>query len=155
MQGATADLLSGCEELSWVCIDDVEHVIGDLLWERALFRLYTEFEDRSGKLVLSAGRAPTASRVALPDLSSRLNAAAILRLNELSDAERGTALQVRAARRGAELPDDTIAYLLKRLPRDMNSLCAFIDALDEASLVAQRRLTIPFVREMLEGSKEG
>jgi DnaA family protein len=149
MQSASADLLSGCEELRWVCIDDIEHVIGDLSWERAIFRLYTEFEDRGGKLALSSSITPVASRFALPDLASRLNAAVILRLNELSDDERSTALKLRAARRGAELPDDTVAFLLRRLPRDMHSLCAFIDALDEASLVAQRRLTIPFVREML------
>jgi len=149
---ATAELLSGCEELRWVCIDDVDRVMGDLVWERAFFRVYTEFEDRGGKLVFSAATTPAAMPIALPDLASRLNAAVILRLHELSDEQRCAALKIRAARRGAELPDDTVQYLLRRLPRDMNSLCAFIDALDDASLAAQRRLTIPFVREVL---KEG
>jgi DnaA family protein len=153
LDDATPELLSGCEELRWVCIDDVDRVIGDLAWERAFFKLYTEFEDRGGKLVCSASFAPAAVRIGLPDLASRLNAAVILRVQELNDEQRGVALKIRAARRGAELPDDTIAYLLRRLPRDMSSLCAFIDTLDEASLIAQRRLTIPFVKEVLGGGE--
>jgi DnaA-homolog protein len=57
---------------------------------------------------------------------------------------------LRAQVRGFELPDETAQFLMKRLPRDMASLCAFLDELDVASLVAQRRLTIPFVREVME-----
>ena len=156
MQDATGEILSGCEELRWVCIDDVDRVLGDMSWEHALFKLYTEFEDSGGKLVLSCNTPPATAPITLPDLASRLNATVIVRLNELDDDGRSEALKIRAARRGAELPDDTVAYLLKRLPRDMDSLCAFIDALDDAALIAQRRLTVPFVRQVLgEAGKLG
>ncbi|MDH5572845.1 MAG: DnaA regulatory inactivator Hda, partial [Gammaproteobacteria bacterium] len=37
-------------------------------------------------------------------------------------------------------------YLLKHCPRDMKSLFEMLDRLDHASLAAQRKLTIPFVR---------
>ena len=59
------------------------------------------------------------------------------------------ALQIRAARRGLTLADDAAVFLLRRLPRDMHSLCGALDRLDEASLVAQRRLTVPFLRQAL------
>jgi DnaA family protein len=36
------------------------------------------------------------------------------------------------------------------MPRDMHSLCGVLDRLDEAALVAQRRLTVPFLRQVLE-----
>jgi len=36
----------------------------------------------------------------------------------------------------------------------MHSLCAFLDTLDEAALVAQRRLTVPFVSAFLKGAGE-
>jgi DnaA family protein len=36
------------------------------------------------------------------------------------------------------------------LPRDMAHLYSFLDQLDQASLIAQRRLTVPFVKEVLE-----
>ncbi len=44
-------------------------------------------------------------------------------------------------------------FLQRRLPRDMESMCAFLDELDEASLAAQRKLTVPFVRAVLEDAK--
>ena len=62
----------------------------------------------------------------------------------------GGAAEARAARRGLELSREAAAYLVHRLPRDMHSLCAVLDRLDEAALVAQRRLTVPFLREVLE-----
>jgi DnaA family protein len=49
-----------------------------------------------------------------------------------------------------QLPYETSEYLLKRMPRDLPSLLEILDALDDASLVAQRRLTIPFIRDALE-----
>ena len=69
---------------------------------------------------------------------------------EPGESEQREALQRRAAARGLELADDAAAYLVHRLPRDMHSLFGVLDELDHASLVAQRRLTIPFLREALE-----
>ena len=71
----------------------------------------------------------------------------MLTLQPLDEEEQMAALQLRARLRGFELPDDAAQFLLRRLPRDMATLCAFLDELDEASLVAQRRLTVPFVRD--------
>ncbi len=58
-------------------------------------------------------------------------------------------MQLRAAQRGMDLPEETATYLQRRVPRNLAWLCDFLDALDEASLSAQRRLTIPFVRDVL------
>ena len=70
----------------------------------------------------------------------------MLRLQVLDDAEQTAALKLRAELRGLELNDEVLQYLLRRLPRDMTALCEFLDKLDHAALVAQRRLTIPFVK---------
>ncbi|MGH8133078.1 MAG: HdaA/DnaA family protein [Steroidobacteraceae bacterium] len=51
--------------------------------------------------------------------------------------------------RGLELPDETWQWLRRRYPRDMRALYELLDTLDEAALSAQRRLTIPFIREVL------
>jgi DnaA family protein len=48
------------------------------------------------------------------------------------------------------LPQETSDYLLRRMPRDLPSLLDILDHLDEASLIAQRRLTVPFIRDALE-----
>ena len=66
------------------------------------------------------------------------------------DASRLQALQIRARFRGFDLPEDTGRYLLKRTPRGPASLFSVLDTLDRAALVAQKRLTIPFVRSVLD-----
>jgi len=86
----------------------------------------------------------------LRDLASRLAGGLVLTLQALTEPEQISALQLRAKLRGFDLPDETAAYMLRRLPRDMTSLYKRLDELDEASLVAQRRLTIPFVRGVID-----
>ncbi len=60
------------------------------------------------------------------------------------------ALQLRAKLRGFELPEDVGRFVLKRLDREMQTLFKTLDELDRASIVAQRKLTIPFVKDILE-----
>ncbi len=144
------DLLTGCGEIACVCIDDIEVIAGRSEWERALFRLHQQLDERQGRLVVSASRPPAASGIELADLRSRLGGGLVLSLQPLDDLEQIGALQLRAQIRGFDLPLETAQYLLRRLPRDMASLCAFLDELDEASLAAQRRLTVPFVREIVD-----
>jgi DnaA family protein len=74
----------------------------------------------------------------------------VYQLRDLDEAGRIEALRLRAAQRGLQLPQETSEYLLRRVPRDLPSLFEVLDHLDEASLIAQRRLTIPFIREALE-----
>lgn len=144
------ELLSGCGELSCVCIDDVEAIAGRRDWERALFALHQQLDEHRGRLVVASAAPPAATGIELADLRSRLGGGLVLTLQPLDEPEQTAALQLRARNRGCELPDETAQYLLRRLPRDMTTLCAFLDELDEASLAAQRRLTVPFVREVME-----
>jgi DnaA family protein len=74
------------------------------------------------------------------------------RLEPLAEADQAVALRHRAERRGLELPDETLGYLTRRAPRDFATLCRMLDALDTESLAAQRRLTVPFVRDWLARS---
>jgi DnaA family protein len=145
------DLLSGCEGLSFVCLDDVDAIAGNAAWERAVFRLHTLLDDHGGQLLVVAASPPAGVPMALKDLASRLAAGTVMRLHPLSDDEQASALALRARQLGLDLPVDTAQYLLRRLPRDMNSLCDALDRLDQASLATQRRLTVPFVRDVLDG----
>ena len=148
------EVLLGHGHLACVCIDDMEAIATRpdserSAWERALFGLHQQLEEQQGHLVLASTLTPVASNIRLPDLASRLGGGLVLTLRALDDAGRVSALQLRARLRGCELPDEVAQFLLRRLPRDMALLCGFLDRLDSASLVAQRRLTIPFVREVL------
>ena len=85
----------------------------------------------------------------LADIRSRFGAAEIFQLKPLDEEGEREALRLRATARGLDLPDDTARYLLRRFPRDMSTLGRLLDEIDLASLSAQRRLTIPFVKSIL------
>jgi DnaA family protein len=95
---------------------------------------------------MGAARLRAAARV-------RCAAGAVFQLRALPEEEQHAALQLRARLRGLELPEETWQWLRRRLPRDMRTLYELLDTLDEAALTAQRRLTVPFIREVL-GERE-
>lgn len=136
--------LAGC-----VAVDDVQAVAGQGAWDQALFYLYREVERRGGRLVLAADAPPQGLPFRLADLASRLAAASIHRLHPLDEAGQREALGLRARMRGLDLPPGTADWLLRRYRRDMPSLLALLERLDVASLSAQRRLTVPFIRQVL------
>jgi DnaA-homolog protein len=146
------EIVSGYGQFSLVCLDDAEAVAGNASWERALFRLHQELDEQGGRLVLSGAVPPAALPFKLADLASRLNGGVVLTLQLLDEQEQLAALQLRAQLRGFELPEETGQFLLRRLPRTMTALCNFLDELDAASLVAQRRLTVPFVKAVMKGA---
>jgi len=108
-------------------------------------------QDGPGRLYVASTAPPASLRFRLPDLRSRLLAAAVHQLHELDEAGRIEVLEQRARRRGFDLPRESATYLVHRMPRDLPTLCAVLDRLDEAALAAQRRLTVPFLRQVLEG----
>ncbi len=144
-----AALLDGLAAQRLVCLDDVHAVTGNDNWELGLFELLNEIVDTGGTVVASAHAAPRACGFALADLSSRFARLPVFQLSALPDAERVNALKLRARHRGLDLPDDTATYMLNRSRRDMTSLYRLLDRLDSEALKAKRRLTIPFVREII------
>jgi len=147
--GLMPAMLEEMEQFDLVCVDDLQQVAGDKTWEVALFHLYNRIQARAGRLVISATQPLLSLPLSLPDLASRLGWGLVFQLQELADEDKQAALQLRAGARGIELNDEVAAYLLRHVPRDMKSLFNLLDRLDEASLVAQRKLTIPFVREFV------
>ena len=142
-------VLEGLEALDLVCLDDVQAVAGRRPWEEALFALFNRLRSAGTTLVAAGAAAPAALGLALADLRSRLAWGPVFHLRPLAEAERAAALARLARRRGLELPPEVGRFLLRRCPRDMASLVALLDRLDEASLAEQRRLTVPFVRRFL------
>ena len=150
LSGADPGLLEGLASRELICLDDLEAVAGAADWELALFGLINQILDGSRRLVVAAAMPPRQCPIQLPDLASRLARLPIFQVRPLADSDRAAALQLRARHRGLELPDDTARYLLSHSQRDMKSLYRLLDTLDRESLRAQRRLTIPFVRDVLQ-----
>ncbi len=84
----------------------------------------------------------------MPDLNSRLTWGN-LSIKFINRRTKIKVLQLAAYQRGFQLSDETANFLITRLARDMHTLFEALDLLDKASLQAQRNLTIPFVKEIL------
>jgi len=146
-------LLAGLEALDLVCVDDAGAVAGRREWEEALLHLYNRCERAGAGLLLAAAAAPSACGIGLADLASRLAAGLVYRLRALDDEGRRRALQARARGRGFALPDDVAGYLLRRHSRDLHALFALLERIDRSTLEAKRKVTVPFVRALLEGGE--
>ena len=67
----------------------------------------------------------------------------------LDDVGRAEVLRQRAAARGLQFDEAALDWLLRRHSRDLSDLGMLFERLDQASLAAQRRLTVPFLRQVL------
>jgi DnaA-homolog protein len=144
-----AGVLEGAAQLPVVALDDLHAVAGDPDWERALFGLYNDCLASGARLAVAASAPAMHLGIGLPDLRSRLAAMPQFALRLLDEGQQREALRLRAAQRGIDLPEETIQYLQRRFVRDMTRLHELLDRLDLASLQQQRRLTVPFIREIL------
>lgn len=132
---------------SLVIIDDVERLSPDA--QIALFRCFNDQRPRGLRLLLSGSSAP----LHLPcreDLRTRIGQALIYEVKPLTEQEKASALLYHAAQRGMKVDDHIIDYLLRHGRRDLPSLMAVLDALDQQSLEQKRPVTLPLLREILQ-----
>ncbi|CEG58840.1 DnaA regulatory inactivator Hda [Legionella fallonii] len=142
--------IEGIEEQTLICIDDIDAIANDPSWEEALFHLYNRVKDEEkGLLIISGNHPPAISPIRLADLRSRLSWGLTIQLNELSDEEKINTLKQHALKRGFELPESVAQFLLNRCSRNMHDLHQLLNLLDDASLAAHRKITIPFVKNIL------
>ncbi|HFE37788.1 MAG TPA: DnaA regulatory inactivator Hda [Gammaproteobacteria bacterium] len=145
-------MLHGMESFAAICVDDIDSIAGQIKWEKALFELYNRATENNTQMYFSATRSVKEIPFKLADLSSRLSWGFVFHLRALTDEEKPKALQAHAKGRGFEMPDNVARYLLNHYPRDMNGLSQLLERLDKASLAAQRKLTLPFVKQWLSHS---
>lgn len=143
------DALAGLDGADVICLDDLDCIAGQAAWEEAVFHLYNRVQDRGGLLIVSLSNVPTAAKFKLPDLVSRLSHGLTLQLGIYRDNDRMRILMARAEQRGLVMSDDVATFIMRRAPRRLGELLAILDTLDENSLQAQRRLTIPFVKTVM------
>lgn len=143
--------IEGLEDQALICIDDIDTIAKDITWEESLFHLYNKIKDRDQSLLIISGSLPpTMMPILLADLRSRLCWGLVIQLNELSDEEKINTLKLSSNKRGFDLPETVGQFLLNRCSRNMHDLHQILNRLDEASLAAQRKITIPFVKNILK-----
>lgn len=144
-----AEALANQGAVPLACVDDVEAIAGDRAAEVALFDLHNRVRDGGGSLLYAADATPQRLSLVLPDLRSRLAQCTQFTLSVPDEAQRRAILAERAAARGLELDEAVLDYVFRRVGRDLGTLTALLDRLDRESLAAQRRITVPFLRQAL------
>ena len=142
--------VDGYEVFDRVLIDDIHTWIGDHSAEEALMRLYNNRLERGLVLVATAPKPPAQLGFALPDLASRLRASACFEISPPSDEAASAVLRRVAQDRGFDLDPSVVSFLLRRTGRDLADLLRLLETIDVESLSAQRRITVPFVKQVLE-----
>ena len=132
---------------SVVVIDEVETLSPAA--QIALFRCFNDMRVKQLRLLLSGSSAP-AHLTSREDLRTRIGQALIYEVKPLTDPEKASALLYHAAQRGMRVDDHIIEYLLRHGRRDLPSLMAVLDALDQVSLEQQRPVTLPLLRDILQ-----
>jgi DnaA-homolog protein len=147
--GRLREALDALHDNDLIALDGLDAVAGQRDDELALFDFHNRARDAGIALLYTAQATPDALGLVLPDLRSRLSQCARIVLAPLDDDGRREVLRLRAQRRGLAIDDAAIDWLLKRVDRDLTSLTRLLDQLDQASLAAQRRVTVPFLRQVL------
>ncbi len=153
--GRAREALEALEGRDLVALDGLEAIAGDRDDEVAVFDFHNRARSAGVTLLYTARAVPDALGLGLPDLRSRLSQCGRIPLSPLDDAQRAEVLRDRAQRRGLALDEAAIEWLLTRTGRDLGGLVALLDRLDRESLAAQRRVTVPFLRQVLDGRSGG
>jgi DnaA family protein len=143
------DAIKGLESYQLIVLDDIDVVVGDRIWEEELFHLFNRVKDGGKRLLITASSPLSELQIVLPDLQSRLSEAVVEKLVALSDRDKWAVVQQRAAARGMKIGDEVVEFLINRTARDFHTLFTLLEKLDEQTLIAQRKITIPFVKKLL------
>ena len=153
--GRLRDALEALEGNDVIALDGLGVIAGSREDEVALFDAHNRARAAGVALMYAARDIPDAIGLGLPDLRSRLGQCTRITLAPLDEEGRRDVLRQRAQRRGLVLEDAALDWLLRRVGRDLGGLTALLDRLDRASLAAQRKITVPFLRQTLGSGEAG
>ncbi|TDL81305.1 chromosomal replication initiator DnaA [Palleronia sediminis] len=132
-----------------IVIEDVPAVGGVRRAEAALFHLHNLSLPEGGRLLFTGREAPARWPIALPDLSSRLRAAPLLRLDPPDDALLGALLAKHFADRSIRASPRVGDYLVARMVRSAEAAAWIVAELDRLALERGKKITVPLAREAL------
>jgi DnaA-homolog protein len=140
-------LLSACKAHGIKVADDVHLLNNDA--QIVLFNTYNQLKEDEEILIAAGLHAPNQMDLR-DDLATRLAWGLVYQLHPLNDAEKALALKNHAKERGIKLPNEVIDYCLRYLRRDLPTLMATLDALDEWSLTTHKPVTVPMLKKLLQ-----
>lgn len=148
--GRLGAVLEGLEQRDLVALDGLDAIAGQRDEEVAVFDFHNRARAAGVTVLYTAQKAPDALGLVLPDLRSRLAQCVRVVLQPLDEEGRAAVLRERALRRGLALDEAALEWLLSHTGRELGGLITLLDWLDRESLAAKRRITVPFLRQVLE-----
>lgn len=144
------DVLNGLEQTLLVCLDDIENIIGNPEWEHALTSLLMRSKELGHKVVLSGINPAGSWSIATTELTQAMMSVLPITLKPLANkSDIVLAMQRHALKLGFELPLEVGNYLIKQFSTDLQELLSVLRILEQATFVEKRRMTLPFVKQIL------
>ena len=133
-------------------IDDIDASPVD---EQGLFHLINTVRGGGTHLLLTARRFPAAWGVALPDLASRLKAAATVEIHEPDDLLLAGIITKLFADRQIQVEPHVVQYLVRRIERSLATAMRVVQRLDRLALERKMPITRALAAETVSALDEG
>ncbi|TMV92664.1 chromosomal replication initiator DnaA [Thioclava sp. BHET1] len=131
-------------------IENAHQIGGDRVRETALFHLHNLMQAEGGRLLLTARTPPRDWGVTLPDLISRMEASATVRITPPDDALLAAVLVKLFNDRQLMVSPVLIDWLVTRMDRSLATARRLVAALDDRALSEQRAITRPLAAQVLD-----
>ena len=141
-EAAAPDLATG-----GVCIEDADRPGLD---EPAFFHLHNLMAEAGKPLLVTASTPPRNWNLTLPDLKSRLEAAALTRLEQPDEDLLRAVLLKQFADRQLTVSPRLIDWLLPRIERSLEEVGRIVEKLDSAALADKKPITDRFAARVLD-----
>lgn len=135
-----------------VLVDDAD---GPGLDETGLFHLINGVRAAGTQLLLTARRFPAAWNVRLPDLGSRLKAAATVEIHEPDDLLLAGVITKLFADRQVEVEPHVVQFLVRRIERSLSTAIRVVEKLDRAALEQKSRISRALAAETVDSLDAG
>lgn len=148
--GYSPAVFESLEELPVIALDNLQAIAGDEQWEEAMFHMFNRVRDAGGRMIFAADKPLEELSIKLPDLLSRLKWGLVYEFDDPDEDFKIRSLQLRGQNRGLEITTEVAKYVVRQVGGDMEQMFEVLQQLDNASLSAQRKLTRPFVKAVMD-----
>ncbi|TCS60372.1 HdaA/DnaA family protein [Varunaivibrio sulfuroxidans] len=122
--------------------------------EAEVFHLYNLAKEYARPLLLTSRKPPSQWGIGLADLRSRLLASPAPKIGAPDDMLMSALVMKQFSDRQIRIDGDVLAYLLTRMERSFEGATRLVAAIDRHALQHRRRITVPLVREVIEGLED-
>ena len=145
-----SQITESLENLDLICIDDVDLIAGDNLWEKAIFNLINDCLLTDCRLVFCSSFNPSNINLELKDLMSRIKKINHIEIFPVQSNNLTNAIKFIANSRSINLGEREINYLITYSERSIANLVNIIKKLDDLSMELKRKISVPLIKEVIQ-----